>query len=224
MIFAQNIYYDYATKPHYYPGQNRLGNLLERVRSNLLSRHKTKSNDEYTNVQIEEISQMSVTWTNCSDLSITVPMMSVSSSSLDQPPVVIQSTTQTVHPRCSSELNVPSATSSKQNVNHSCSIESNASSTHNISESSDSITSSSVSLNVPSFLPTTRGDVAPVVNTVDTTLPHNTPVSHKVKPSGSNVPNFHPKEQNKNLQPKLVINPEKSQCIKSNRKTKTKEI
>ena len=150
--------------------------------------------------------------------------MSVSSSSLDQPPVVIQSTPQTVHPRCSSELNVPSATSSKQNVNHSCSIESNAhsaaSSTHNISESSDSITSSSVSLNVPSFLPTTRGDVAPVVNTVDTTLPHNTPVSHKVKPSGSSVPKFHPKDQtteNINLQPKLVINPEKSQCINSNR-------
>ena len=174
---------------------------IERVRSNLLSRHKTKSNDEYTNVQIEEISQLSVTRTDCSDLSITVPMMPVSSLSLDQPPVVIQSTPQTVHPRYSSELNVPSATSSKQNVNHSCSIESNAhsaaSSTHNISESSDSITSSSVSLNVPSFLPTTRGDVAPVVNTVDTTLPHNTPVSHKVKPSGSSVPKFHPKEQNK---------------------------
>ena len=86
-------------------------------------------------------------------------------------------------------------------MNHSCSIESNAhssaSSTHNISESSDSITSSSVSLNVPSFLPTTRGDVAPVVNTVDTTLPHNTPVSHKVKPSGSSIPKFHPKAQNK---------------------------
>ena len=45
----------YATKPHYYPGQNRLGYLLDQVRSNLLSRHKTKSNDEYTNVQIEEI-------------------------------------------------------------------------------------------------------------------------------------------------------------------------
>ena len=70
-------------------------------------------------------------------------------------------------------------------------------STHNISELSDPITSSSVSLNVPSFLPTTRGDVAPVVNTVDTTLPHNTPVSHKVKPSGSSVPKVHPKEQNK---------------------------
>ena len=46
----------YATKPHYYHGQNRLGYLLERVRSNLLSCHKTQSNDEYTNVQIEEIS------------------------------------------------------------------------------------------------------------------------------------------------------------------------
>ena len=128
-------------------------------------------------------------------------MMSVSSSSLDQPPVVIQSTTQPVYPRCSSELNIPSATSSKQNMNHSCSFMSNAhsaaSSTHNISESSDSITSSSVSLNVPSFLPTTRGDVAPVVSTVDTTLPPNTPVSHKVKPYGSSVPKSHPKEQNK---------------------------
>ena len=93
----------YATKPHYYPGQNRLGYLLERVRSNLLLRHKTKSNDKYPNVQMEEISQLSVTRTYCSDLSITVPMMSVSSSSLDQPPVVIHSTTQTVHPCCSSE-------------------------------------------------------------------------------------------------------------------------
>ena len=126
-----------------------------------------------------------------------MPMMSVSSFSLNQPHVVIQSPTQTVHPRCSRELNVPSATSSKQNVNHSCSIESNAPSAaspiHNISESSDSITSSSLSLNVPIFLPTTRCDVAPVVNTVDTTLPHNTPVSHKVKASGSSVPKLYPK-------------------------------
>ena len=147
------------------------------------------------------MSQLPVTRTDCSDLSITVPMLSVSSSSLDQPPVVIQSITQTVHPRCSSELNVSSATSSTQTVNHSCSIESNAhsaaSSTHNISESSDLITSSSVSLNVPSFLPTIRRDVAPVVNTVDTTLPHNTPVSQKVKPSGSSIHKFNPEEQNK---------------------------
>ena len=148
------------------------------------------------------MSQLSVTQTDCSDLSITVSMLSVSSSSLNQPPVVIQSTTQTVHPHCSSELNVSSATSSTQNVNHSCSIiksnaPSAASSTHNISESSDQITSSSVSLNVPSFLPPTRGDVAPVVSTVDTTLPPNTPVSHKVKPSGSSVPKFHPTQQNK---------------------------
>ena len=180
------------------------------------------------------MSQLSVTLsrTDCSDYSITVPILSVSSSSLGQPPVVIQSATKTAYPRCSNELNVPLATSSTQNVNHNCSIESNApsaaSSTHNISESSDQITSSSVSLNVPSFLPPTKGDVAHVVCTVDTTLPHNTPVSHKVKPSGSSVPKFHPKEQNKRKhkfsakasdQPRNV-----SMYIISNRKTKTKVI
>ena len=70
------------------------------------------------------------------------------------------------------------------------------------------VMSSSVSLNIPSFLPHTRGDVAPVVSTADTTLPPNTPMSHKVKPSGSTIPKVQPKE-NKNLRPKLVINPEK---------------
>ena len=88
-----------------------------------------------------------------------------------------------------------------QNVNHSYSIESNApsaaSSTHNITESSNPITSSSVCLNVPIFLPPTRGDVAPVVSTVDTTLSPKTPVPHKVKPSGSTVPKVQPKEPNK---------------------------
>ena len=126
-------------------------------------------------------------------------MLSVSSSSLDQPLVVIQSTTQTVLPSCSSELNVPSATSSTQNVNHSCSSESNAplaaSSTHTISESSYPITSSSVSLNVPSFLPPTRGYVAHVDSTVNTTMPPNTSVPHKVKPSGSTVPKVQPNKR-----------------------------
>ena len=88
----------YSTKPHYYPGQNRLGYILKRVRSNLLLRHKSKSDDEHPNVQVEEMPQLSVTWTDCSALLIDVGMLSVSSSSLDPPPVVIQSITQTVLP------------------------------------------------------------------------------------------------------------------------------
>ena len=60
-------------------------------------------------------------------------------------------------------------------------IPSAASSTHNISESYDPITSSSVSLNVPSFLPPTREYVAPVDSTVNTTMPPNTSVLQKVK-------------------------------------------
>ena len=166
-----------STKPHYYPDQNRLGYLLERVRSNLL-RHPTTTNNEHINVRVEEMKQLSITQ---SDLIISVPMLSVSTTSLDKP--VIQSASQTVFPHCSSELNLPSATSSKQNENHSCSIESivpsSASSTHEISESSDPISSSTVSLNVPSLPLPSR------LNTDDTSLTHNTPVSHKGKPSGS---------------------------------------
>ena len=63
-----------------------------------------------------------------------------------------------------------------------------ASSTYDISESSDPITSSSISMNVPSFLPPARGDVDHVLNTDNTSLTHNTPVSHKEKPSGSTIP------------------------------------
>ena len=167
-----------STKPHYYPGQNRLGYLLERVRSNLLLRHPTKTNNGHINVRVEEMKQLSITQ---SDLLISVPMLSVSTTSLDKP--VIQSASQTVFPHCSSELNLPSATSSKQNENHSCSIESivpsTTSSIHEISESSDPISSSTVSLNVPSLPLPSR------LNTDDTSLTHNTPVSHKGKPSGS---------------------------------------
>ena len=167
----------FSTKPHYYPGQNRLGYLLERLRSNLLLRHPTKTNTEHIDVRNEGMKQLSVTQ---SHLLISVPMFSVSTTSLNKP--VIKSSTQTVFPRCSSELNVPSVTST-QNENSSCSSESivpsAASLTHEIYESSDPISSSTVSLNVSSFPPPSRGVVAHVVNTDDTSLTHNTPVSNK---------------------------------------------
>ena len=41
----------FSTKPHYYPGQNRLGYLLEGVRSNLLLRHPTKTNNENIDIR-----------------------------------------------------------------------------------------------------------------------------------------------------------------------------
>ena len=50
---------------------------------------------------------------------------------------------------------------------------------------------------VSNIHPLSRGNVAPALSTDNSTLTPNTPMSHKVKPSGSNVPKVQPIEHNK---------------------------
>ena len=73
-----------TTKAHFYPGQNRLGHILKRVRSNLLLRNKKKSTVEHIHDSNDEAPQTSDT--------ATVPRI--------PDPTLADSSSSTTHPQC----------------------------------------------------------------------------------------------------------------------------
>ena len=157
-----------TTKPSYYPGLNRLGFILERIRSKLLSRHTTRKINEHIIMHDDETTESSVTLTDGSVPSNANPMLSVSSCSLTQPreatPSSLYLPTQTITPQPSTESSTISAPKLIDTETTSYSIESNVSS------------SSSLASNIPPVESTTK------------TVPNNihcTPSSSKMDPTGT---------------------------------------
>ena len=213
-----------TTKPSYYPGLNRLGFILERIRSKLLSRHTTRKSNEHIIMHDDETTESSVTLTDGSVPSNANPMLSVSSCSLTQPREATPSSlylptreampsssylpTQTITPQPSTESSTISAPKLIDTETTSYSIESNVSS------------SSSLASNIPPVESTTK------------TVPNNihcTPSSSKMDPTGtssdtvqtphkamsqpsvSTIPTSHSKQHRNRVQQKSSTKP-KSQC------------
>ena len=160
-----------TTKPSYYPGLNRLGSILERLRSRLLLCHSTRVVTERTKVPHNETTQ-SDTLAEGSDTSNTEALPSAHNSSLSQITEAIPSSStssiQAVTHQCSGETDVPSTPSTIQSVSPICSTESNvtlaSTSTQASSSSSVPVACPTVSLNMHSTPPLFSCDVPLVVS------------------------------------------------------------
>ena len=159
------------TKPSYYPGLNRLGSILERLRSRLLLCHSTRVVTEKTEVAHNETTH-SDTLAEGSDTLNTEALPSAHNSSLSQITEAIpSSSTSSIHPvthQCSGETDVLSTPSTIQSVSPICSTESNvtlaSSSTQSSSSSSVPVACPTVSLNMHSTPPLSSCDVPLVVS------------------------------------------------------------
>ena len=173
-----------TTKPSYYPGLNRLGYILERIRSKLLLRRTSREINELTHILEVEKSKCSVTLPDPTNIN---PMLSASSSSLAQhPELTPSSSTQSITPTCSTE-----STTIISNV---------SSSTLASSPSPVASTSSTVSNSISSTFPPCEVDpVATSSNKVQ--IPY-TEKSHVTQPSASTITKAHSSHPKKRVQQK----------------------
>ena len=188
-----------TTKPSYYPGLNRLGYILERIRSKLLLRRTSRESNELTHILEVEKSKCSVTLTDSPDPTNINPMLSASSSSLAQhPELTPSSSTQSITPTCSTTISAPP---SIETMTSKYFIISNvSSSTLASSPSPVASTSSTVSNSISSTFPPCEVDpVATSSNKVQ--IPY-TEKSHVTQPSASTITKAHSSHPKKRVQQK----------------------
>ena len=195
-----------TTKPSYYPVLNRLGFILERIRSRLLSRHAPRKSNEQIHMHDDETTESSVTLPDGSVPSNANPMMLVSSCSLTQHHEVMPSSsylpTQTITPQVSTESSTISAPKLIDTETTSYSIESNVSSSLASSLPPVVSTTNTVSNNIHSTPSSCKVD--PVATSSDTV---QTPHKAMSQPSVSKIPKSHSKQPRNRVQEKSSTKP-----------------